>query len=155
MQKIKRTSGYSENLPPKPQIIFQLIAKNYHEEQEQAKQKLPPLLEVILEHIGKYSTVYVYEQFVAWLAFVGQTLIALFTVLRFPKRLRFTSITRHMDETGVYAIPIVMLIVFLISVVLAYQGATQLSKFGAEIYTVDLVMRFLYYVKWACYSLRL
>ena len=81
----------------------------------------------------------VYEQFIAWISFVGQTMIALFNVLRSPQKMRYISIARHIDETGVSAIPIISLMVFLISIVIAYQGATQLSKFGADIFTVDLV----------------
>lgn len=37
------------------------------------------------------------------------------------------------------ALPIVGLIAFLIGVVMAYQGADQLKRFGAEIFTVDLI----------------
>jgi phospholipid/cholesterol/gamma-HCH transport system permease protein len=56
-----------------------------------------------------------------------------------PKMLRLPSIVRHIHETGVTAIPIVSLIAFLISVVVAYLGAQQLSRFGATIFVVDLV----------------
>jgi phospholipid/cholesterol/gamma-HCH transport system permease protein len=56
-----------------------------------------------------------------------------------PRVLRLPSIARHVHETGVTAIPIVSLIAFLISVVVAYLGAQQLSKFGATIFVVDLV----------------
>ena len=56
-----------------------------------------------------------------------------------PRALRMPSIARHIYETGVTAIPIVSLIAFLISVVVAYLGAQQLSKFGADIFVVDLV----------------
>jgi len=55
------------------------------------------------------------------------------------RALRPPSVARHIYETGVTAIPIVSLIAFLISVVVAYLGAQQLSKFGANIYVVDLV----------------
>jgi phospholipid/cholesterol/gamma-HCH transport system permease protein len=44
-----------------------------------------------------------------------------------------------MYETGVTAIPIVSLIAFLISVIVAYLGAQQLARFGANIFVVDLV----------------
>jgi phospholipid/cholesterol/gamma-HCH transport system permease protein len=44
------------------------------------------------------------------------------------KRLRLPSIVRHMYETGVQAIPIVALIAFLISVIVAYIGAQQLRR---------------------------
>jgi len=52
---------------------------------------------------------------------------------------RPTSIARHVFDTGITAIPIVALIAFLISVILAYMGAQQLRKFGADIFVVDLV----------------
>ena len=44
-----------------------------------------------------------------------------------------------MEKTGLDALPIVGLISFLIGVVLAYQGADQLRRFGAEIFVVNLV----------------
>ncbi len=56
-----------------------------------------------------------------------------------PKALRVPSLVRHIYETGITAIPIVSLIAFLISVIVAYLGAQQLSRFGANIYVVDLV----------------
>ncbi len=46
---------------------------------------------------------------------------------------------RHIYETGITAIPIVSLIAFLISVIVAYLGAQQLARFGADIFVVDLV----------------
>jgi len=55
------------------------------------------------------------------------------------RHLRLPSLVRHVYETGVYAIPIVSLIAFLISVIIAYMGAQELRKFGAEIFVVDLV----------------
>ena len=54
-------------------------------------------------------------------------------------RLRPVSTARHVYDTGVTAVPIVSLIAFLISVILAYMGAQQLRKFGADIFVVDLV----------------
>jgi phospholipid/cholesterol/gamma-HCH transport system permease protein len=56
-----------------------------------------------------------------------------------PAALRGSSLVRHMYETGITAIPIVSLIAFLISVIVAYLGAQQLSRFGADIFVVDLV----------------
>ena len=49
-----------------------------------------------------------------------------------PKHLRVTSIVRHVYETGITALPIVALIAFLISVIIAYMSAQQLSGLGAE-----------------------
>jgi len=55
------------------------------------------------------------------------------------RRLRLPSLIRQVHETGVTAIPIVALIAFLISVIVAYIGAQQLRQFGGEIFVVDLV----------------
>jgi phospholipid/cholesterol/gamma-HCH transport system permease protein len=55
------------------------------------------------------------------------------------RRLRPTSIVRHVYDTGITAIPIVSLIAFLISVIIAYMSAQRLLELGAEIYVVDLV----------------
>jgi phospholipid/cholesterol/gamma-HCH transport system permease protein len=56
-----------------------------------------------------------------------------------PRRLKMTPLVAQMEQTGVNALPIVGLLSFLIGVVLAYQGAEQLRRFGAEIYTVNLL----------------
>jgi phospholipid/cholesterol/gamma-HCH transport system permease protein len=73
------------------------------------------------------------------LEFYGRVLTTAGTAFTHPKRLRFASIARHVYETGVQAVPIVALIAFLITLVIAYIGAQQLERFGAEVFTVDLV----------------
>jgi len=71
--------------------------------------------------------------------YFGRLALTLRGSLRSAHHLRIPSITRHVYETGIQAIPIVALIAFLISVIVAYLGAQQLRQFGAEIFTVDLV----------------
>lgn len=74
----------------------------------------------------------------AVLTFWGRLLIVIGRCVYQPRSLRLPSVVRHMHEAGVNAIPIVALMAVLISIVLAFQGATELSRFGAEIFTVDL-----------------
>ena len=76
---------------------------------------------------------------VSGLAFLGRIVTVFLNAGRSLRRLRAPSIARHVYETGVTAMPIVALIAFLISVIVAYLGADQLRKFGAEIFVVDLV----------------
>ncbi len=71
--------------------------------------------------------------------FLGATLVRIALLVRRPGRLRLASLTRHMQETGLQAIPIVVVMSFLIGIVLAFQGASQLSRFGAEIFVVELI----------------
>ena len=73
------------------------------------------------------------------LNFLGHTLVVLFRTLLRPRSIRFTALVSHMEQTGIDALPIVGLISFLIGVVLAFQGADQLARFGAQIFTVNLV----------------
>jgi phospholipid/cholesterol/gamma-HCH transport system permease protein len=73
------------------------------------------------------------------LAFFGRIAAVVGQIFSHPRTLRLRSIVRHVQETGVNAIPIVSLIAFLISVVVAYLGAQQLARFGATIFVVDLV----------------
>jgi phospholipid/cholesterol/gamma-HCH transport system permease protein len=73
------------------------------------------------------------------LGFFGRIATVIGQALSRPRALRIPSIARHIYETGVTAVPIVSLIAFLISVVVAYLGAQQLTKFGADIFVVDLV----------------
>jgi phospholipid/cholesterol/gamma-HCH transport system permease protein len=73
------------------------------------------------------------------LAFLGRTALTAAESLPRPRHWRLTSITRHVYETGITAVPIVALIAFLISVIIAYMSARQLQGLGADIYVVDLV----------------
>jgi phospholipid/cholesterol/gamma-HCH transport system permease protein len=73
------------------------------------------------------------------LEFLGRVVITLGRVFTSLKALRLTSVARHIYETGITAMPIVSLIAFLISVIIAYMSAQQLQRFGAEVFVIDLV----------------
>jgi phospholipid/cholesterol/gamma-HCH transport system permease protein len=91
-----------------------------------------------LERIGRIS-IGLIGRAVSLLNFFGVICMAGGRVLLHPRRLRLTALVAQMEQTGVNAVPIVGLLSFLIGVVLAYQGAEQLRRFGAEIYTVNLL----------------
>lgn len=74
------------------------------------------------------------------IAFFGEFLTALPVRFLKPKSLRFRSIVFHINEVGIKAIPIIALMAFSIAFVVGYQGAFQLQKFDAVIYTVDLIV---------------
>ncbi len=73
------------------------------------------------------------------LVFFGRFCVTVGSSIFSLKHLRLPALVRQIYETGVQAIPIVALIAFLISVIIAYMGAQELRKFGAEIFVVDLV----------------
>jgi phospholipid/cholesterol/gamma-HCH transport system permease protein len=73
------------------------------------------------------------------LAFIGITLETLARNILRPRRWRVTSLVAHMEQTGLDAVPIVALLSFLIGAVIAFLGATALQRYGATVFTVDLV----------------
>jgi len=79
------------------------------------------------------------ESGVRALAFVGESAVALWRSLRRPGDIRWRAVLRMLELDGVHALPITGLLTFLVGVVIAYQGAEQLRKFGTNIFIVDLV----------------
>ncbi len=92
----------------------------------------------LLEKIGRRTVAFGSEA-LALLSFFGEILVALGRCLLQPWRLRGVALVRQMELTGLDAVPIVALLSFLIGIVLAFQGADQLRRFGAEIFTVNLL----------------
>jgi phospholipid/cholesterol/gamma-HCH transport system permease protein len=56
-----------------------------------------------------------------------------------PRRIRLAALATHLERAGIDALPILGLLSFLIGLVIAFQGAEQLRRFGAEIFVVDLL----------------
>jgi len=73
------------------------------------------------------------------LAFVGESAAALAGAAVHPFRLRWRDALEIAQRAGADAVPIVMLIGFLIGVILAFQSALAMQQFGAEIYVANLV----------------
>ena len=74
-----------------------------------------------------------------FLQMLGALGAALLGVLRWPRSLRLTSLTYQIYRVGFQAIPIMVLITFLIGAIIAQQGIFHFRKFGAESYVVDMV----------------
>ena len=91
-----------------------------------------------LDSIGKSSVAFILD-ITSFLAFVGENFVNLLYSLLHPRSIRFGAIVKNIEEAGLRAIPIVALTSFLIGVVIAYQGAVQLEKFGANIFIVDMI----------------
>jgi phospholipid/cholesterol/gamma-HCH transport system permease protein len=73
------------------------------------------------------------------IAFFGALVETLGRIIVNPRRLRWVSVVSHIERTGLNALPIVGMISFLVGVVLAFQGADQLSRFGAQVFTINMV----------------
>jgi phospholipid/cholesterol/gamma-HCH transport system permease protein len=91
-----------------------------------------PILEEPVGKIGRWAVLQGSEARDV-IGFFGSIVTVLNEALSRRQALRPSSLARHIYETGITAIPIVSLIAFLISVIVAYLGAQQLGRFGADI----------------------
>jgi phospholipid/cholesterol/gamma-HCH transport system permease protein len=91
-----------------------------------------------ISKLGKVTTNF-FRDIKAFLSYVGENSVAIGLSLQQPSSIRFAAIVKNIEEAGVRALPIISLTSFLIGVVIAYQGAVQLQKFGANIFIVDMI----------------
>ena len=72
-------------------------------------------------------------------AFTGEAMVTALRVLLRPAQFRGSELLRHLDEVGLRAFPLTLLLGFLIGLILAYQSSIPLKRFGAEIFVPNLV----------------
>ena len=89
----------------------------------------------MLEKLG-FTVVQKIQEFKRFLSFLGELAIV---ACQKPKKMLLKSIVSTLETAGVYALPIVALLSFLIGVVLTYQMGLQLKSYGANIFIVDLL----------------
>lgn len=92
----------------------------------------------IVERIGAAVRSFGIETLVV-VGFLGAVINAFGEAVRDPRRLRLVPLVHHMEKAGFNALPLVCLLTFLIGAVIAQQGASQLQRFGAEVFTVNLI----------------
>ena len=73
------------------------------------------------------------------ISFVGEAVAALAFAVRHPSSVRWRDVWLICEKVGADALPIVALISFLLGVILAFQSAVPMKKFGAEIFVADLI----------------
>jgi phospholipid/cholesterol/gamma-HCH transport system permease protein len=73
------------------------------------------------------------------IGFVGELVSALGTAVIHPKSVRWRDVVRVAETAGVNALPIIVLVSFLMGVIMAFQGAISLRRFGADIFVANLV----------------
>ncbi len=99
----------------------------------------PRALRDWLERVGR-ATITAGQQGYRILGYLGRVTVETIEAITAPKsNLRVAALIHQVEETGISALPIVGLLSFLIGIVLAYQGADQLKRFGAEIFTINLL----------------
>lgn len=124
-------TGASERM----QFLLDEIERHIPEPPSQQYQ--PYLVVRALIEIGRTMTM-IWRDAVAILSILGVFGLRLGTICTHFYRLRVTSILANFDRTCRGAVPIVMLMSFLIGLIIAQQGGFYLRAFGADLFVVDL-----------------
>ena len=113
--------------------IYKFYEKHYQDNILELKSK-----DNFLEIIGK-DFYEIYKEFINFIDFIGKVCYFFIYSLFNPKKIRFKAMLKYIDTSAVNALLIVGVTSFLVGVVIAYQGAVQLEKFGANIFIVEMI----------------
>ena len=128
-----RVSGLSEDYRGLVEEV-----RNVKDEQAHYHAPVPGAAAYAVGSIGR--NIYEVGQSIAAIVnMLGALTVAGARVFTRPGSFRFTSMVHHLDNVGWRAVPIILLITFLIGCIIAQQGLFHFRKFGADIYVVDMV----------------
>jgi phospholipid/cholesterol/gamma-HCH transport system permease protein len=91
-----------------------------------------------IEEIG-YDAYSLWRDIRTQIEFIGECVAALAFAARYPKTVRWKDVWRICEQVGVDGLPIVALISVLLGLILAFQSAVPMKRFGAEIFVADLI----------------
>ena len=126
-----KVAGLSENYASLVNEVRQVKPGIVH------KRKRQTLLGM-LDGVGR-SVVEVGKTLVDLIGMLGAILNAIGRVFLHPTSFRFTSMVHHLEQVCWRAVPIVLLITFLIGCIIAQQGIFHFRRFGADIFVVDML----------------
>jgi phospholipid/cholesterol/gamma-HCH transport system permease protein len=92
----------------------------------------------VVEEIGLAAAT-VWRDLKTQVSFIGEISAALFYAVAHPASVRWRDVWRVCERAGVDALPIVALISFLLGMILAFQSAVPMKRFGAEVFVADLI----------------
>ncbi|MBW5843676.1 ABC transporter permease [Yersinia kristensenii] len=137
--RINNLRDLAPKLPEERRILLETVSRVLPDLTAASSEKLPPFWLELLANTGRLVD-NLWQDIKSLLGFVGLTLEALFSTIFRPSRWRMTSLIANIQQIGLNAVPIIMLLTFLVGAVIAFLGATVLTTFGAGIFTVDLVV---------------
>ncbi|HEU0220059.1 MAG TPA: MlaE family lipid ABC transporter permease subunit [Gallionella sp.] len=122
-----------KGLRPEFSTLLKLVASRSTAAESQLP-PAPPLLVLIGQQTWRHLL-----ELSGMLSFIGESAIILLRSLIQPRRIRWRPVLHNLQTAGFEALPITGLLSFLMGVVIAYQGASQLERFGANVFIADLV----------------
>jgi len=91
-----------------------------------------------IQHIGDII-INIAQDTYNFISFFGELFIRMIILIFHPSRMRWRDLPGHFTQSGVFALPITVMIVFLIGLITGYQGALQLKQFGADNFIANLI----------------
>ncbi|CQR15665.1 ABC transporter permease [Yersinia enterocolitica] len=138
-ERINHLRELAPKLPEERRTLLETVSRVLPDLASESPEKSPSFWLELLANTGR-SVDNLWQDIKSLLGFVGLTLEALFSTIFRPSRWRMTSLIANIQQIGLNAVPIIMLLTFLVGAVIAFLGATVLTTFGAGIFTVDLVV---------------
>ncbi len=92
----------------------------------------------LTENVGK-ATVGMASDIKTLIVFTGELTVSLLEVILHPKRLRWKDAILMVELAGANAVGIIALMSLLLGLILAFQSAGPMARFGAQIFVIDLV----------------
>lgn len=139
IHKLERDRGATiVNVSPDQQTLIDQVAKA--DRPVQLEEEEEPVIEEIVGRVGS-ATQLAAQTMLGLLGFFGALCMSIWGIIRHPRRFRFNAVVTRFEIVGVHALGIIGLMSFLVGIVIAQQGATQLRQFGAEVFTINLVGR--------------
>ncbi|KQT86224.1 ABC transporter permease [Aurantimonas sp. Leaf443] len=120
------------------EALFEVVRKALEKERPEPNPDETGFVTRFLSGIGG-GVVAAKDEAMVGLSIVGGALYALKDRVVGRTQARPAAIVSQMDRMGVQAVPIIVLMTFLIGGIIAQQGAFQLRRFGGELYAVNLV----------------
>ena len=91
-----------------------------------------------VEDIGR-AIADIWKDFYALISFVGEMVAALVNAACHPRGVRWKDTLLIAEAVGIRALPIVALIGFLMGLIMAFQAAIPLGRFGAQVFVANLI----------------
>ena len=92
----------------------------------------------VVEQVG-HAALGLWQDVQTLLTFVGELTVTLLRAARYPRLVRWPDAWLSAERVGVDALPIIALIGFLLGLILAFQSAIPMRRFGAEIFVANLI----------------
>lgn len=127
-----------ENISVQNLLTYEEIYKFYEKYYQDNSSYYEDEENQFIENIGK-KVCQAYFSFIDFAKFIGKVVYFFFYSLINPSKMRIKAMFKYIETSAINAMFIVGITSFLVGIVIAYQGAVQLEKFGANIFIVEMI----------------